>query len=252
MRKNHQFTGTQNLTYYNNSPDELNKVFYHLYFNAFQPGSMMHVRSSQLPDADPRIASKIPNLKENEIGYHKIKSLKQDGKDVHFEVAGTILEVTLNEPIRPNSKVVFDMEFESQVPIQIRRSGRDNAEGVDYSMSQWYPKLCEYDYQGWHANPYIGREFHGVWGDFDVTINIDNAFTVAASGYLENPDEIGHGYESDGVKAKKTSNTEKLSWRFVAPNVHDFCVGRGHGIYAYKEKSCKWRDDAFFLYQNTR
>ncbi len=218
----HQFNGTQNLVYYNNSPDELHKVFYHLYFNAFQPGSMMDVRSSLLPDGDPRISSKIPNLKENEIGYHKIKSLKQDGQKVKYEVVGTILEVTLNKPIQPNSKVTFDMEFESQVPIQIRRSGRDNAEGVDYSMSQWYPKLCEYDYQGWHANPYVGREFHGVWGDFDVTINIDSEFIVAASGYLQNPDKIGRGYETPGAKVKKTSNTEKVSWRFVAPNVHDF------------------------------
>ena len=47
------------------------------------------------------------------------------------------------------------MEFEAQVPIQIRRTGRDNSEGIDYSMAQWYPKMCEYDYEGWHANPYI-------------------------------------------------------------------------------------------------
>ncbi len=219
--KSHQFTGTQNLVYYNNSPDELNKVFYHLYFNAFQPGSMMDVRASTQPDADSRIASQIPNLKPNEIGYHKIKSLKRDGKEVKFEVVGTILEVTLDEPIPPKSKTTFDMEFESQVPIQVRRSGRDNAEGVDYSMSQWYPKMCEYDYQGWHANPYIGREFYGIWGDFDVTINIDKDYTVAASGYLQNPNEIGHGYETNGAKVK-TGNNQKLSWNFVAPNVHDF------------------------------
>ena len=61
--------------------------------------------------------------------------------------------------------VTFDMEFNSQVPVQIRRSGRDNREGIDYSMAQWYPKMAEYDYQGWHANPYIGREFYGIWGN---------------------------------------------------------------------------------------
>jgi Peptidase family M1 domain len=248
--KSHQFSGTQNLVYYNNSPDGLNKVFYHLYFNAFQPGSMMDVRSSSLSDGDPRIASKIPNLKENEIGFQKIKSLKQDGKDVQFEVVGTILEVTLNQPIPPNSKTTFDMEFESQVPIQIRRSGRDNAEGVDYSMSQWYPKLCEYDYQGWHANPYIGREFYGVWGDFDVTINIDKDFTVAASGYLQNPDEIGHGYESNGVKVK-TGNDKKLSWRFVAPNVHDF-VWAADTEYTHIKKKAADGVVMHFFYIKTR
>ena len=79
----------------------------------------------------------------------------------------------LAQPILPGQKVQLEMAFEAQVPIQIRRSGRNNSEGIAYSMAQWYPKLCEYDYQGWHANPYVGREFHGVWGDFDVKISID-------------------------------------------------------------------------------
>ncbi|MCB0633294.1 MAG: M1 family metallopeptidase [Lewinella sp.] len=213
-----QFTGKQRLEYQNNSPDELNRVFYHLYFNAFQPGSMMDIRSRTISDPDSRVGNRISTLGPGEIGYHKIRSLKQDGKPVKYEVAGTILEVELDHPIAANSTSVFEMEFDSQVPVQIRRSGRDNAEGVDYSMAQWYPKMCEYDYQGWHANPYIGREFYGVWGDFDVTINIDGQYTVAASGYLQNPDEIGHGY---GGQAGKNSS-KKLSYHFIAPNVHDF------------------------------
>ena len=216
--KSHQFKGVQQLSYYNNSPDTLVRVFYHLYFNAFQPNSMMDVRSRTIVDSDPRVGSRIFELKKDEIGYHKIRSLKMDGEPVKFEVVGTILEVQLERPVLPNSKAVFEMEFQSQVPLQIRRSGRDNAEGIAYSMSQWYPKMCEYDYQGWHANPYIGREFYGVWGDFDVTINIDGAYTVAASGYLQNPDEIGHGYSNQDAKR----NSKKLSYHFIAPNVHDF------------------------------
>ena len=74
--------------------------------------------------------------------------------------------------------LIFDMDFEAQVPVQIRRAGRNNAEGVRFSMSQWYPKMCEYDKDGWHPNPYIAREFYGVWGDFDVTINIDSSFVT--------------------------------------------------------------------------
>ncbi|MCB0559367.1 MAG: M1 family metallopeptidase [Lewinellaceae bacterium] len=216
--KDHHFKGTQQLAYYNNSPDTLGQVFYHLYFNAFQPNSMMDVRSRTILDSDPRVGSRIYELEKDEIGYQKIRSLKMDGEPVKFEVAGTILEVQLDRPILPHSQAVFEMEFESQAPLQIRRSGRDNAEGIAYSMAQWYPKMCEYDYQGWHANPYIGREFYGVWGDFDVTINIDGQYTVAASGYLQNPDEIGHGY---GGQAGKNSS-KKLSYHFIAPNVHDF------------------------------
>jgi hypothetical protein len=88
-------------------------------------------------------------------------------------------------------------------------------------MAQWYPKLAEYDFEGWHADPYIGREFHGVWGDFDVKINIDSNYTVGGTGYLQNPNDIGHGYEADGKEAKKPKKG-KYTWHFVAPNVHDF------------------------------
>jgi hypothetical protein len=103
----------------------------------------------------------------------------------------TILEVTLAKPILPKTKTVFEMQFESQVPVQIRRSGRNNKEGIAYSMTQWYPKLAEYDYQGWHAYQYVAREFHGVWGDFDVKITIDPTFVVAGTGKLQNSEKIG-------------------------------------------------------------
>ena len=219
--KTHRFTGKQKVVYTNNSPDELNKVFYHLYFNAFQPGSMMDMRNQSLQDADRRVAGRISKLKDDEIGYHKIISLRQNGKAVAFEVVGTVLEVKLNDPIGGGGKSTFDMEFVSQVPVQIRRSGRHNKEGIDYSMSQWFPKMCEYDYQGWHANPYVGREFYGVWGDFDVKINIDRSYIIGATGYLQNPNQIGYGYEDEGV-AVKPPRGEKLTWHFKAPNVHDF------------------------------
>jgi hypothetical protein len=109
------------------------------------------------------------------------------------------------------------MQFEAQVPLQVRRSGRDNAEGIAYSMTQWYPKMAEYDFEGWHANPYIGREFHGVWGTFDIKIKIDSAYTLAGTGYLENKSEIGKGYSPSG-----SDNSAKLTWHFKSPKVHDF------------------------------
>lgn len=221
--KNHQFKGEQELIYTNNSPDTLNNVFYHLYYNAFQPGSMMDVRSRTIVDPDPRVDDRIVHLKPNEIGYHKINSLTQNGKALDYEVVGTILEVKLAEPILPGKKATFKMGFDSQVPVQIRRTGRNNQEGVDYSMTQWYPKMCEYDKDGWHANPYIGREFHGIWGDFDVKITIDKNYLLGGTGYVQNPQEVGKGYE-DKNKALKTQkgNSDKLTWHFYAPQVHDF------------------------------
>ena len=218
--KTHKVTGTQRLTYFNNSKDTLNKVYYHLYWNAFQPGSMMDVRSLNLPDPDPRVKDRISKLKDDEIGYQHIQSLKQDGKDVSFKVEGTILEVVLSKAILPNSKTVFDMKFESQVPIQIRRSGRNNREGIAYSMTQWYPKIAEYDFQGWHAYQYVAREFQSVWGDFDVKITLDPKHVIGATGLLQNADKIGYGYEKPGTNVKQPAG--ELTWHFVAKNVIDF------------------------------
>ena len=216
--ENFQYTGTQELEYTNNSPDTLNKVFYHLFFNAFQPGSEMDVRSRTIQDPDRRVGDRISKLTPEQQGFLRVSSLTQNGKKLTYEEVGTVLEVQLQEPILPGEKSLFKMEFKGQVPEQIRRSGRNNTEGVALSMSQWYPKLAEYDFQGWHADPYIGREFHGVWGDFDVKLTIDKNYTVAATGYLQNADEIGHGYSEEEIDAKGDTHT----WHFVAPKVHDF------------------------------
>ncbi|MEM9674627.1 MAG: M1 family metallopeptidase [Bacteroidota bacterium] len=216
-----QFTGTQTLIYQNNSPDTLTKAFYHLYFNAFQPGSMMDVRSRTITDPDRRVMDRILYLDEDGIGYQRVTSLKQDGNDLTYETVGTVLEVNLNEPILPGKESTFTMEFIAQVPLQIRRSGRDNAEGIRYSMAQWYPKMAEYDEHGWHSNPYIGREFYGIWGNFDVKITIDSSYVVGGTGILQNPEEIGHGYLPDGKKLKRPKG-DQLTYHFVAENVHDF------------------------------
>ena len=219
--KKFQYKGKQTLVYTNNSPDNLKKVFYHLYFNAFQPGSQMDVRSLNIKDPDRRVRDRISKLKPNEIGYIKVNSLKQNGVLVSHETVGTILEVKLNEPIKSGESVTLEMNFDAQVPVQIRRSGRNNKEGVAFSMAQWYPKLAEYDFQGWHTPPYIAREFQGVWGDFDVTIHIDKNYTVGGSGNLQNPQEVGHGYQ-DASQELNLPAGDKLTWNFKAPDVHDF------------------------------
>ena len=222
--KTFQYTGTQKLVYTNNSPDELSRVFYHLYYNAFQPGSEMDIRLQNIKDPDKRMMedgkSRIASLSDDEMGYLHAKSLTQDGQPVTFTEEGTILVVDLAKPIPSGGKTTLEMSFEGQAPLQIRRSGRNSREGVALSMSQWYPKLSEYDFEGWHPNPYIAREFHGVWGDFDVKITLDKDYTVGGSGYLQNPQEIGHGYETPGTKVKTKGKT--LTWHFKAPQVHDF------------------------------
>lgn len=241
------YEGTQKLTYSNNSLDTLKNVYFHLYFNAFQPGSDMDALLQNIPDPDGRMVttqtingekvfeSKISKLKPNEIGFLKVKNLRQDGALVDSKVVGTILEVTLKQPIAPNRSTVFTMDFEGQVPTMIRRAGRNSKENVALSMAQWYPKLAEFDFEGWHAEQYLGREFHSVWGDFDVKITLDKSYTIGSTGNLVNKNEIGHGYQDAGVKVENNKKSKKLTWHFNAKNVLDFTWGADpnfiHDIY---------------------
>ena len=226
--------GTEELIYTNNSPDTLRKVCFHMYWNAFQPNSSMDIRSRELgknllnfkrgaisasnatslgqeatQDWDRRVRDRIQKLAPTEIGYQRVSQILINGKAQKLIEHETILEVQLTQAIAPKTSIKMNLQFEAQVPVQIRRSGRDNAEGVRYSMSQWYPKMVEYDYQGWNANAYIAREFYGVWGNYDVTLSVDKSYMVAATGVLQNQNAV----------ADKFGN---LSWHFTGNNMHDF------------------------------
>jgi len=220
--KSNIVNGSEEIVYDNNSPDTLKKVYFHLYWNAFQPNSSMDIRSrelgknlltsrrgEQVQDWDARVKDRILNLKPEEIGFQNVGYVLIGGKQQKLVQHETILEVQLTQPIAPKSSVTMTLVFQAQVPQQIRRSGRDNAEGVRYSMSQWYPKMVEYDYQGWNTNPYIAREFYGVWGNYDVTLQLDQSYMVAATGVLQNPSATAN---AQGIK----------TWNFKGNNIHDF------------------------------
>ena len=260
--KTYQYKGKQNLVYTNNSSDTLRRVYYHLFNNAFQPGSEMDMRARTIADPDGRFMTKkklvggneikesrISKLQPNEIGYLKISNFKQDGESANAKEVGTILEVTLAKPILPGKSTTLTLDFDGQVPIQIRRSGRNNSVGIALSMAQWYPKMAEFDFEGWHADPYIAREFHGVWGDFDVKITIDKNYILGGSGYLQNKNEIGFGYEDQGKKVKKDPNAKTLTWHFVAPNVHDF-TWAADSDYLHDVVKGPNNVDLHFLYKN--
>src|SRR6056300_436007 len=95
------YSGTQSLVYTNNSPETLHKVFYHLYFNAFRPGSEMAVRLKSSPDRNGRFKVDLDSLTKEQQGLLKVSNLTQDGVAVQTVDSETILEVILNQPIPP-------------------------------------------------------------------------------------------------------------------------------------------------------
>ncbi len=217
----HQYHGEEIITYTNNSPDTLAQLFFHLFPNAFRPGSMMDIRSRTIADPDRRVGDRISKLSEAEAGYLHITSLTVDGALLTVDEQETVAQIALTKPIYPGDTVTLSLSFEGQVPIQIRRSGRDNAEGVDYSMPQWYPKLAEYDADGWHPNPYVGREFFGVWGDFDVTIGLPAVYVFIGTGYEADAKTPGNDVFF-GKSGKRKSSASLQLHRRLAPEVHDF------------------------------
>ena len=241
------YDGDQSIIYTNNSNDTISKVYYHLFFNAFKPNSQMDTRSRTIRDPDRRVGSRIVALEKEDYGDISVISLQQDGKDISHKVNETVLFARLNKPLLPGKKTKLSMVFTAQIPLQIRRSGKLNKEGVDMTMTQWFPKLAEYDHEGWHPNPYIGREFHGVWGNYSVDITIDKDYVVGGTGYLQNANEIGHGYSE---KEPKESDSETNTWEFYAPNVHDFAWAADPD-YIHDIKQSESGVDLHFFYKPT-
>ena len=227
--------GKQTITYTNNSPDTLKRIFIHLFWNAFKPNSMMDVNSRStenlilgtdrdgkpVKDYDRRFKKRIIEMTPAEQGYCNVLKFISNGRQQKMKLHETILEVILDKPVLPRSSTVFNTEFECKIPFLSRRSGRDSPEGIRYSIGQWYPKVSEYDYEGWHADDYISREFYGVWGDFDVNITIDKNYKLGATGVLQNAAAIGWGYDKEGSPLKPIQG-EVRTWKFSAKNVHDF------------------------------
>ena len=113
---NHQYDGEQQITYTNNSPDTLHKAYFHLYFNAFQPESMMDVRSRNIADPDRRVLDRIGGWGQIVSDTKNVHSLTQNGSPLRWDVQGTVLKCTLAEPLLPGQSAIFKMVWDAQVP----------------------------------------------------------------------------------------------------------------------------------------
>jgi len=243
------YKGTQTLKYRNNSPDELNVVYFHLYWNAFKPNSMMDQRvANQGKNGDSRLQkegiSRLASIPKNEEGAQNIHWIRQNGKELKFEIQETVMKVYLDKPIKAHSKTTFTMEWDAVIPQQIRRSGRNNREGVDMTMTQWYPKIAEYDYDGWATFDYIGREFHAPFADFDVTIKINKDYVVGAGGTLLNPKEV-KGYDAS---AQIKADHNKATWKWTAKNMLDFAWAADRD-YSVESFDVPQGPNVYFVYQ---
>lgn len=234
-------TGTEELTYRNNSPDTLHYVFFHLYQNSFTPGSYLDDLS-------------LANGKKNKYGSYESKGLgieilslestSINGRtfeaSLEKNIDYSIMKVMLPEPLLPGNEIVFKMDFKTYYDngSQRRRMQMYDAWGFKhYNGCQWYPKISVYDARnGWDTNQHLGREFYGDFGDFDVELTFPNNYVMEATGILSNekevlPYELKNKLSIKNFKDKPfneppgiiiPADGTKKTWKYHAENVHDF------------------------------
>ena len=227
--------GAEELTYWNNSPDTLHYVYFHLYQNAFVKGS--HLHSLELANnVKPRLGKK----EEADLGI-TTNNITVDGQTVRTELDNTIIKVFLPRPMLPNSKIVVKMDFSTYYDngATRRRMQMYDAWGFKhYNGTQWFPKLSVYDrMHGWDTYQHLNKEFYGDFGLYDVTLDFPSNYIIEATGVLQNrkemlPDDLRAKLDIKNFANKKWNEPpstiipyvkgERKKWHFVGNNVHDF------------------------------
>jgi hypothetical protein len=181
----HEVYGDIEITYKNNSPDALDKIYMHLWPNAYQPGSALAKQFIRNKETDMYYAE------ADELGSISNLDFKINGAAVtwnydpnHKDIA--ILQ--LAKPLQSGESLTITTPFLVDIPASFSRLGHV---GESYQMTQWYPKPAVYDRFGWHPMPYLNMgEFFSEYGSFDVKITLPSNYVVGATGILQNKEEI--------------------------------------------------------------
>jgi aminopeptidase N len=178
-------SGNVELVYWNNSPDTLRWVFFHLYQNAYNAGSY----ASMTGGAQPAEALADTSKERGTI----VQDLRADGTTLRTELDNTVLKAWLDTPLPPGGRVRFTCTFTTHWASDVwRRMKLVNAWGFKhYDGVHWYPRIAVYDRKfGWDTQQHMGNEFYGDFGAYDVDLDMPNDMVVEATGWLQNPNEV--------------------------------------------------------------
>lgn len=231
----HVIEGSEELTYWNNSPDTLRYIYFHLYQNAFVKGSYLHRL-----EAANKEAVHLGRYEAEGKGI-VINNLTVDNVAAATELDNTIMKVWLPKPLAPGGKVVMSMAFDSYYDrgSTRRRMQMYPAWGfMHYNGAQWFPKVAVYDrHIGWDTYQHMNREFYGEFGSFDVTLDFPSNYVVEATGTLQNrketlPDTLLAKLDVKNFANKRWDEApsvitpyekgKRKIWHYRADNVHDF------------------------------
>jgi aminopeptidase N len=223
------------LTYYNNSPDELNVLYFHLNENAFQPGSYYDnlTRNNHVKPVFGKYEAKGLGTTTD--------SIKVNGELVKTELDNTILKIFLNAPLKSNASLVVTMTFKTYFDKGSMRRRMKKLDSFGYKQFDgvhWYPSICVYDAKfGWTTDQHLDKEFYSNFGVFDIALTFPNHYVVEATGELVNrqevlPDSLRAKLDIRNFKDKPFNSAPSVviprvsgltkTWIYHAENVHNF------------------------------
>jgi hypothetical protein len=219
--------GDASIEYINQSPDTLQHIWFHLYANAYINGKTAYAK--QLGREPLRI------VRANNSGKGYMDQLKFSVDSIALQIENDsenpdIIKLNLRNALLPNQKVVIKASFHVQLPPLGSRSGYVNNQ---FLICQWYPKPAVYDKRGWHVFPYLEfGEYYSDYGTYDVNITVPSEYVVAATGSLQDENELkilktigafnAHRKGATPQFYKNKNDKENKTLHFKAENVSDF------------------------------
>lgn len=171
-------SGTERVTYVNHSPDTLRTFSFHLYLNAFRPGS----RWADADSVEER--RRFNDLKDPDYAFNHVTNVRIMGETLTaiypFAPDSTIARFVLPRPLPPGDSVVAELNWDARPSTTPRRQGR---RGRAFDFAQWYPRVVAYDKYGWEEHPlYPGGEFYGDFGTFNVLLDVPSDQVIGSTG----------------------------------------------------------------------
>jgi hypothetical protein len=226
----HMLRGSWELVYTNNSPDTLNRIYIHLWPNAY--------KDNQTPFAQQQLLKnnwEFERADSTDKGWIDSLNFSSSGKRLDVcGLDGELATVFLAQPLLPGQSVNLKTAFRVKIPKTFSRIGHI---GQSYQITQWYPKPAVYDANGWNPMPYLDQgEFYSEYGSFNVRIAVPDNYTVASTGICDQTDEYEANRKRSDFLKKKQEEDPKKKWRsadipsssnlktltFRQDRVHDF------------------------------
>jgi hypothetical protein len=244
-------TGSEVISYRNNSPDTLRYIWIQLDQNRFADNSLDEMSAAESSKEDRLSYSRVreeQSFADNQHGYRISLVADSKGKVLPYQIVDTMMRIDLPAPLKTGKSVSIQIDWSFNIIEEVAIGGRGGYEYFEetdtniFFLAQWFPRLAAYtDYTGWQHKQFLGRgEFTLEFGDYDVSITVPEDHVVSASGELQNPGAVLSKQQKErldsvnadepifivtpeeALKNESSKARGEKTWRFKAENVRDF------------------------------